>query len=608
MDRNSAIGLTLITVILLGYFYWFSPTPQPPAPTPASTESPTTSSVVESAKVEPQVSDSTLSATYGDLSTAFKGEEKITTLETEDLKINFSNKGGIITEVELKKYKTYKQEPLRLITLTNNEFKLVTQYQGKELDLYSLYYEAQQQQVGDTTIVTFTLNLANGKSFVQRYSIPKTGYEIGYSIQDKNFTSLLSGEKLSLAWTNILLPVEKDLNDTRINSTITYATANGYDELSQRSTETETEIFSEPVNWIAVKEKFFLTSIITKGQPFVGGEIQKSMNASDSSVVKRTNVKAEFPIKSIAEGKANFKFYIGPNDYQIVKKVSEDFGENVYLGWRPVFWINKFVIFPVFNLLTSITTNYALIIVILVLLLKLVLLPLSYKSYLSMAKMRVLKPELDEIKERVGEDMTKVQQESMKLYQQVGVNPLSGCIPVLLQMPLILSMFYLFPNSIELRQQSFLWAEDLSTYDSLIQLPFAMPFNLGSHISLFTVIMTISTLIYTWQNNQISSVTGPMKSMSYIMPVMFFFMLNSFPSGLTFYYFVSNLVTFAQQAIIKRFVDEDKIKNLMEENRKRIAAGGSGTKSKFMNKLQEAMKASEEARKKSEEERKKRKG
>jgi YidC/Oxa1 family membrane protein insertase len=199
-----------------------------------------------------------------------------------------------------------------------------------------------------------------------------------------------------------------------------------------------------------------------------------------------------------------------------------------------------------------------------------------------------------------------VQQEQLKLYQQVGVNPVSGCIPVLLQMPIILAMFYLFPNSIELRQESLLWAEDLSTYDSLIRFPFTLPFGIGSHLSLFTLLMTVSTLIYTWQNNQMSSVTGPMKSMSMIMPLVFFFVLNSFPAGLTFYYFISNIATFSQQAIIKRFVNEDKIKAILEENRKKNIASG-GKKSKFMTKLQDAMKASEEARKTSEDARKRKK-
>jgi YidC/Oxa1 family membrane protein insertase len=363
------------------------------------------------------------------------------------------------------------------------------------------------------------------------------------------------------------------------------------------------------VNWVAIKRKFFLSSIIAKETPFTAGEVQTVVNAADSSLVKQANIQLTIPKKALADGKANFKFYFGPNDYQVIGKVTDGFAKNVYLGWPPVYWINKFVIFPVFHFLTQYIGNYGLIIVILVFLLKLVLFPLSYRSYLSMAKMKVLKPELDEIKARVGEDMAKVQQEQMKLYGQVGVNPISGCVPVLLQMPILFAMFYLFPASIELRQEHFLWAEDLSTYDSIIKLGFVIPFGVGNHISLFTLIMTISTLIYTWQNNQMSSVQGPMKSMSYVMPLIFFFFLNSFSAGLTFYYFVSNLVTFAQQAVIKRFVDEDKIRAIMEENRKKNAAngGGGGKKSKFMSKLEDAMKAGEEARRKADEEKKKKK-
>ena len=214
-----------------------------------------------------------------------------------------------------------------------------------------------------------------------------------------------------------------------------------------------------------------------------------------------------------------------------------------------------------------------------------------------MAKMRLLKPELDLIKEKNGDNATQAQQDQMKLYQQAGVNPFSGCIPLILQMPILFAMFYFFPVSVELRQQAFLWADDLSTYDSIIQLPFTVPFGFGNHVSLFVLLMTASTLVSTWQNNQISSVTGPMKSMSYIMPVIFMFVLNSFSAGLSFYYFVSNLVGLAQQAIIKRFVDEDKIKAVMDDHKKKLSTGTS-TKSKFMTKLEDAMKASEEARKK----------
>jgi YidC/Oxa1 family membrane protein insertase len=606
MDRNSAIGLTLIAALLIAYFYWFSPTPDAVAPKPVTTEAVKPVTADSTNAVSAVETDSVLAAQYGDLSSLFKGEESVTTIETEDVKATFSSKGGVIKELELKHYKTYSQEPLKLITPTSNTFNLISQYQGKEIDLYNLFYQTSKIKKGDSTVLTFTLKLADGTGLTQTYSIPDKGYEIGYKITSTGIDKQLTGDNLTLKWVDIIKPIEKDLADMRINSTITYYNeADGFDELDARSTDTETEAFAKGLKWVAVKEKFFLTSIIAKNN-FAGGEVETSLNASDSSVVKRANVKLFIPKNTLAEGKANFTFYIGPNDYQTIGKVTEGFTKNVYLGWPPVYWINKFVIFPVFHFLTKFISNYGLIIIILVILLKLVLAPLSYKSYLSMAKMKVLKPELDEIKEKFGDDMTKVQQEQLKLYQQVGVNPISGCIPVLLQMPILFAMFYLFPASIELRQQPFLWAEDLSTYDSIINLPFIVPF-LGSHISLFTVLMTASTLIYTWQNNQLSSVQGPMKSMSYIMPLIFLFVLNSFSAGLTFYYFVSNLVTFAQQAIIRRFVDDDKIKLIMEENRKKIAASGGGGKSKFMNKLQEAMKTSEEARRKAEEERKKRK-
>jgi len=231
---------------------------------------------------------------------------------------------------------------------------------------------------------------------------------------------------------------------------------------------------------------------------------------------------------------------------------------------------------------------------ILVLVIKLFLSPLSYKSYLSMAKTKVLKPEMDEFKKKYPDDAQKQQQEQMKLYQQVGVNPLSGCIPVVLQMPILFAMFYFFPSSIELRQQSFLWATDLSTYDSVLTLPFTIPLY-GNHVSLFTLLMTASTILYTWSNNQVSSVQGPMKSISYMMPVVFMFVLNSFPAALSFYYFVSNIVTFGQQMLIRKFVDEDKIRAILDENKLR---NKDKTKSKFQLKLEQAMKSGEQQAKK----------
>jgi YidC/Oxa1 family membrane protein insertase len=298
-------------------------------------------------------------------------------------------------------------------------------------------------------------------------------------------------------------------------------------------------------------------------------------------------------LQDLQDGNGDFTFFFGPNNYQILKKIAPGFSNNVYLGWGIFSWFNKFLIIPIFNFLENYIANYGIIIMILVLIIKIMLSPLSYKSYVSMAKTKVLKPELDIIREKHEGDMQKIQAEQMQLYQKVGINPLSGCIPMLLQLPILLAMFNFFPNSIELRQESFLWADDLSTYDSIMNLPFHIP-AYGSHVSLFTLLMTASTILYTWSNSQMTTIQGPMKTIQYVMPIMFLFFLNSYSSGLTFYYFVSNIVTFGQQAIIRKFVDEDKIRAVLEENKKRNV---NKKKSKFQQRLEEAMKTSEEIKK-----------
>jgi YidC/Oxa1 family membrane protein insertase len=454
----------------------------------------------------------------------------------------------------------------------------------------------------DTTLLTLTAKTGSNSYIKHIYFIPPTGYQIGYDIQASGIS--LNGKSVAYRWNDKIPLVEKAMADSRSKTTINYYDAIGdFDGLSEASNDLESEALATPVKWVAIRQKFFISSIIAKNS-FTSGEVKTFANVNDSVTVKEASIELQIPTEDLTSKKASFQYYFGPNDYNLLSDVADGFSRNLSLGWPPMMWINKYVIIPIFNLLEGSISNYGVIIIILVLFVKILLLPLSYKSYLGMAKMKLLKPELDLIKEKNGDNMAQNQQDQMKLYQQAGVNPFSGCIPLLLQMPILIAMFYFFPVSIELRQQPFLWAEDLSTYDSIINLPFTIPFY-GSHVSLFVLLMTASTLIYQWQNNQLSSVTGPMKSMSYMMPVIFMFMLNSFSAGLSFYYFVSNLVTFAQQAIIKRFVDEDKIMAVMEDHKKKmLAGGGTSKKSSFMSKLEQAMKASEEARKASEEARK----
>lgn len=595
MDRNSAIGLTLIAVLLLVYFNYFAPSPPPPGGESEVTaiDSAGKNEVASDTLGALVLPDSLLSQGDGEITAPISGTEKTTTVENDDVAVTLTNKGGVFKEVQLKKFKTYSQEPLILVSPSTNSFSLVGQYNGREIDLYKLYYQVESRKQGDSTLVIFNSTLADGASIRHTYSIPASGYEIGYQLEAPGVS--FNGDQLSFHWNNKIHLQEKDMQDSRNKTTINYYSPDGgFDNLSEASSETESEVLINPLQWVAFKQKFFISAIIAESA-FKGGEIRYSVPVSDE-VVKDGSIKVSIDKQSVNAGKANYRFFFGPNQYSIIGDVTEGFSKNLNIGWPPIVWVNKYLIIPIFQTLEKGISNYGIIIIILVLIVKLILSPLSYKSYLGMAKMKLLKPELDLLKEKYGDDMTKIQQEQMKLYQQAGVNPFSGCIPLLLQMPLLFAMFYFFPVSIELRQAKFLWAEDLSTYDSIVNLPFTIPFY-GDHVSLFVLLMTASTIIYTWQNNQISSVTGPMKSMSYMMPVIFMFALNSFSAGLSFYYFISNLVTFAQQAIIRRFVDEDKIKQVMDDHKKKIMSGG-GKKSKFMAKLEDAMKASEEARRK----------
>ncbi len=533
MDRNSAIGLTLIAVLLLLYFNFFAPEPPKEVPPTITTEKTDSTSQVTAGREE-----NTPLTTGTALDSLLTGEEKSTKIETGDLIVTFSNRGGVIKEVELKKFKTYYKKPLLLAGPSFNSFKLNATYEGKDIDLYSLFYTVESRQsqaidpdtkqAVDSTIVSFTTSLADGKSLKHIYTIPANGYQIKYSIQSSGLGQSLNSDNLIFVWNDRIPVQEKDVNDIRIKTTINYYTVtDGFDGMSESSLDNETETLAGAVKWASIKQKFFTSAIIAKNS-FSGGEVNTSANTADTTVVKNARIKLFIPKADLIANKANFEFFFGPNDYQVLTNMPDKFSKNLDLGWPPVSWVNKFVIIPIFNFLQSFIGNYGVIIMILVIIIKLILTPLSYSSYLGMAKMRLLKPELDAIKEKNGDNATQAQQDQMKLYSQAGVNPFSGCIPLLLQMPILFAMFYFFPVSIELRQQPFLWAPDLSTYDSILTLPFTVPFGYGNHVSLFVLLMTASTLVSTWQNNQMTSVTGPMKSMGYIMPVIFMFVLNSF--------------------------------------------------------------------------------
>lgn len=604
MDKNQAIGLLLSALLLIIYFQFFAPKPIPPEKDLINENTQAPSGADTDASLRPQPGDSVVDDSlqraadqqkYGIFAPAVNGTAENVVLNNDDMVVTFSTRGGKIERVELKNYQSYGGQPLILIDKANSSIDLLAGTSNGNVNLKELFYTADASNVtvsqGDTTSVVFTANLSGGRSLKQIYTVPGNGYKIGYELQVSDPAGVLTSDMLTFVWNDELRDLEKDIEESRRRSAMNYFTAEGdFENLSsQGAGEEEMEEINESISWIAMKQRFFSSAVIAD-KPFTGAVLKVNSPESSSQIVKMMSMQVKVPVEN---GRAGFNYYFGPNDLQVMRHMAPDFEENIDFGWPIIGWISKLVIAPLFNFLERFIGNYGIIIIVLVLLIKTVLFPLSYKSYLSMAKMKVLKPELDEIKEKYGDDMQKAQTEQMQLYQKVGVNPLSGCVPMLLQMPILLAMFNFFPNSIELRQEPFLWTDDLSTYDSIMSLPFSIPFY-GDHVSLFVLLMTASTILYTWSNNQATTVQGPMKSMQYFMPVIFMFVLNSFPAALSFYYFVSNLVTFGQQAVIRRFVDDDKIRQILEENKKR---NRNKKKSKFQQRLEDAMKANEGTRK-----------
>lgn len=591
MDKNSISGIVLIMAMLLGYQYFFAPKE------PVQTKK----EVVAAKPTKATAKTDSALAVVADSSVQVK--EQLYTLENENLRITLSNFGGKLVSVQLKNYKSYKnytlgkKDGIVLFDAQKDLFDVEIPTNGKKLSLGKFVYQVVQSK----NQVSFTNTLPNGKNIVQSYQLPESGYELAYSIDAKAIAPELTGNEYFIHWKENVTQTEKDAQEER-KATINYLLTEDeeFDNLSENPTSVSNENLAQSVQWVSFKKKYFLAGLVPQGTLFTKANLTATPNPTDTVAIKTLDAQLVAPMGDLSSGKSSFKFYFGPNDYSIVKNVAPSFSKNVKLSYDFLLPITKYIFVPLFGFLESIIFNYGLLIIVLVLIIKTALLPLTYKSYVSMAKTRILAPEIAAIKEKIGDDPARVQQETMKLYGEVGVNPLSGCIPVLATMPVLMAVFMLFPNLINLRQESFLWAEDLSTYDSILNLPFKVPFY-GSHISLFCLLMTVSQLAYGYYNNQITpDQPGQpinMKMMAYVTPVIFMFVMNSFPAGLSFYYFISNLVTIGQQLAIRKFVNEDKIKALLEANRAKIKAGGGAKKSRFSTYLQTQLKTMEEQQK-----------
>ena len=581
MDRNTYTGLFLILIIIVGSVFLMKPSEQEIKREKQVQDSiarsaknlPVLKSTTDSVKTKVTVSVIDSAALKGPFGTALTGSVTPIVLQNDLLKININPKGGRIGSVELKNFKTYSQKPLIMFEDEDTKFGLIINAGGKNVNTNNLFFSSTAQQLtvtkSDSSSITLRLTYAANKFIDYIYTLKGDSYKVGFTVVTSGMQDVLSpSQPIVINWETVLKQKEKDIQSELRYSTAYYKPFDTEpDKLSETKDETKEIADKGKIQWISFKQHFFSNVLIAKN-----GFDKVSLSISskpDHNIIKAFAANLTLPVGKQDVNSYPMEFYFGPNKYSTLKAQGYDIEKQINLGYWPLKYINRFAVLPIFNFLEGFNWNYGLIILVLTILLKLVLFPLTYKSYISMAKMKVLKPEMDEIKAKVGEDNpTLLQQEYLKLYKKAGVNPLGGCLPMVLQLPIIMAFFFFFPNLFELRQESFLWMKDLSTYDAFFNFGFTLPF-LGNHISLMCIIMTISTLIQTYFNNQVSGATGQMKYIGYITPIIFFGVLNSYPSGLNYYYFLANMFTFAQQFAIRQFVNDEKIHAQIQQNKKK---------------------------------------
>ena len=635
MNKDSIIGFILIAAILVGYSLWMTPSDAElqkrkrikdsleyvqyqkdsarkarllasEAKNIERKNSETT--VTDTSEVKKNTSDNykELQAKYDVFANSVKGENKTYIVESDLVKYEINPKGGFFKQVTLKEYKTWDSLPLRLFDTSSVVFGMSFFTHNKVINTNNLYFvpvnlKSNHLKVSGNDSLTFAFRLYADKGEGQYdttkyieylYKIKGDDYMLDMQVNLVNMRGIIpaNASVLPLKWKTDLLKQEKSVD--RFNgSTIYYKHYKDDVDYLSESGDDEEKINTK-LKWVSFKQRFFSSTIIA-GDAFESGylKVHEEEHPKNPRYLKSMSADLDLPLGFKVNSNIPLKFYFGPNKFYTLKRYGLDLERQIPIGWGffLLAWINEYIVIPVFNFLGGLGWNYGIVILVLTLLLKLLLFPIAYKTYLSSAKMRVLKPEIDEISKKYPkkEDAMKKQQAIMELYRKAGVNPAAGCIPMLLQMPILFAMFRFFPSSIELRQQSFLWAHDLSSYDSILDLPFNIPFY-GDHVSLFTLLMTISTLIYTKLNNQMmgqqQSMPG-MKTMMYLMPIMFLGIFNNYASGLSYYYFLANVITFIQMYAFRLLIDEDKLRHQIEQNKKKPKK-----KSAFQKRLEEAAK------------------
>ena len=593
-DKNSLTGFVLMFLILLIFNFYFLPTTEE---IQQNNEEIKTENLITETDIvtleKPQLTKEEKGNKYGVFAESADLNTKDYTIENEKIKVIISNKGGRISSVVIKEgpnkkqYKTYDGNELEIFNSDSSIFNLNFST-GISINTSELFFKP--KEISDDEI-TMRLEVDSSHFIDFNYKI-KEDYLVDFNINMIGMNEVIPRELnfMNLEWQMKTPQTEKSKENQDMYTGIYYqyfADKDDIDYLGYTNSD-DVEKISNKLSWVAFQQQFF-SSILVAKNGFKNVNLT-SLKEENSDYVK--NLSAEFEIEYNHDPyeKIAFEFYFGPNHYKQLQSYNKSFEKIIPLGWGIFGWVNKYIIINIFDFLSKFFSNYGLIIFLLTIIIKLALSPFTYKAYLSQAKMKVLKPEIDKITEKhKSKDPMKAQQETMNFYRKAGVNPMGGCLPMLFQFPILIAMFRFFPASIELRSEAFLWADDLSAYDSILDLPFEIPFY-GDHVSLFTLLMTISTLLYTRMNSQMATgQMAQMKWMMYLMPVMFLGFFNNYAAGLSYYYFLANMFTFSQQFLMRRFIDDDALLREIEENKKKPRK-----KSKFQKRLEEMQKLQEQ--------------
>ncbi len=609
LDINTIIGFVLIFGILIFMFWQNQPTPEELEAQKAKQEqleaAQNEKANAEQVEITPYKSidlqDSTAVASYKSAIGAFgytAPKEGTTVLENDVLYLEINNKGGQIVEAKMKGYVTYDSIPVYLVKDGNANFGLTfSTSDNRVLNTNDLYFEPSLSKSGENQVLSMKAKVASDKFLEFRYEMKPTEYLLGFTVRSQGLNGVVNSSKpINLDW---------DLKGFRHSKSIQYE--NRYtrvtynhddDKISKLSEGSEDEELEENVKWISYRQHFF-SSILAYADTFKTARLSSINLVEEESHTQQftKEFSSEVPLEMKGGELAyDFNWYYGPTDVKVLAQYKElGLEDSIPFGWGIFGWINRYIFTPVYTFLSSFLP-FGIAIVVMTILVRLLMSPATYKSYLSQAKMKVLKPEITELNEKYKDNAMKKQQETMKLYNKAGVSPMSGCVPALLQMPIFYALFMFFPTSFALRQKSFLWADDLSSYDAIAQLPFTIPFY-GDHVSLFPILASVAIFFYmmmtTGQNMQTQPGMPNMKFIMYLSPLMMLVFFNNYASGLSLYYFVSNLITIFIMLAIKNFIlDEDKIHAQIQENKKKPKK-----ENKFQRKMREMMEQAEEQKK-----------